>query len=172
MTFEHKHNLPLSEKGRQRRAHMLGELQHAMHRHHARRRRRRTITSACALALVIALGAATWLSIAQRNTPSPPEMTQQTPPTNQPEYRLAGAQVRIISTTPDIAEKYVSSSRPQRITIIESDDELLRTLAEFGRPTGLIRINGEVRLTNPQLARRINAGPPGQSPSKPRDPSL
>lgn len=170
MNRENHHYAPLSAQGRQRRTQMLGELQRAMHRHHAHKQRRRTIASTGALTLIITLSAMAWLSIAQRNTPSRLQMTQQSQTTKQTnDGETSGAQVRTVSTTPGIADKYISTPSSQHITIIESDEELLRTLAEFGRPSGLIRINGEVRLTNPQLVRRDKSDPSSQ---RQRDPSL
>ena len=111
-----------------RRDAMLGDLVVTMERLHRRRRiRRRLVTSAAVLALA---AGSTWLIASQRTTPvMPDEHRVLTPP---------GSTVPII--------RRVGLHRTGRIHSID-DDELITRLAEIDRPTGLVRSEGRVWLT-------------------------
>ncbi len=100
---------------------MLTELTAAMHRHHARRRVYRRATASLAIA-AIAVSAV----LIARPSPEP--------------RRPADLVVTVVRNGP----------RTGLIRTI-GDDELLDTLAEIARPTGLIRSEGRVWLTDPPV---------------------
>ena len=112
-----------------RRDAMLGDLVVTMERLHRRRRiRRRLVTTAAVLTLA---AGSTWLIASQRTTPVMPDQDRvlPTPP---------GSNVPII--------RRVGLHRTGRIHSID-DDELITRLAEIDRPTGLVRSEGRVWLT-------------------------
>ncbi len=105
---------------------MLTELTIAMHRHHARRRVARRLATVSAI-LVVASGAV-WV------TASRPAIRQQLEHGDAPDHR--SPTVHVIRSAP----------RTGLIRTID-DDELLLRLAEIDRPTGMIRTEGRVWLT-------------------------
>ena len=156
----------LSATGRERRAQMLTDLQAAMHHHHARKQRRRTFAATSALAFTITIGVVSWL-FAARGTLTPTATDQSAhhdtrPVSKSDTHAHESAPVRIVRTKAGTAQKYIASDRPAHVTIIDDEDELLQTLEAFGHETGLIRINGRLRLTNLSLDR--NADQPGADP--------
>jgi len=100
---------------------MLTELTAAMHRHHSRRRGYRRAASSIAI-VAIAIGAV----LIARPSPEP--------------LRQADPVVTVVRDTP----------RTGLIRTID-DDELLDRLTEIGRPTGMIRSEGRVWLTDPPV---------------------
>ncbi len=105
---------------------MLNELTTAMRRHHARRRSGRRLATTSAL-LAVAAGAV-WV------TASRPATRQHLDHGDPPGHRSPTVQV------------IRSAHRTGLIRTID-DDELLVRLAEIDRPTGLIRTEGRVWLT-------------------------
>ena len=101
---------------------MLTELTAAMHRHHARRRAYRR--AAASLAIVAIAACAVLIA-----RPVVPEPRAQADPV-----------VTVVRNTP----------RTGLIRTI-GDDELLERLTEIARPTGMIRSEGRVWLTNPPV---------------------
>ena len=112
-----------------RRDAMLGDLVATMERLHRRRRiRRRLVTSAAVLALA---AGSTWLIASQQTTPVTP------------------AEDRVVTTPAESNGpiiRRVGLHRTGRIHSVD-DDELIARLAEIDRPTGLIRSEGRVWLT-------------------------
>ncbi len=100
---------------------MLTELTAAMHRHHARRRAYRRATAPLAIAAI-----ATGAILIARPLPQP--------------RGQADPVVTVVRNEP----------RTGLIRTI-GDDELLDRLAEIARPTGLIRSEGRVWLTDPPV---------------------
>jgi hypothetical protein len=165
MTNDHE-NQPLSEAGAARRDAMLGELTGFMdRRHRAKQIRRRTVTTAGVAGLLLVT---VTLIVRTPGAPVAPEQidppgdiaqghvddTPVPPPIDpMPVTDDAPAPVAPVPQGPTIA--YVKSdpaqiesmiirtaeaSRVQRLT----DEEFLQAMAEIGRPTGLIRMEGRV----------------------------
>ena len=124
----------------------------AMRTHHQRRRFRRR--SLATLILVISAGTLAYLTFGRSSvTPAPPvvledgggssldALREPSPEIFEPRHSV----ITIVRTDPNILERYVSRSS----SMVEqlSDETLLAMLASLGRPTGLIRYDGRVRLT-------------------------
>ena len=124
----------LSPNGRARREAMLGELQHAMRRHHRKRRVRR--------AALAALGMIVIAGIAARLLFTPPSPRPQPGPQSRPIML-----VEFVRTQPDIVERY-RAKPPPLIEWIPNDASLVQALRDIGRPAGLIRIDGRLQLSN------------------------
>lgn len=125
----------------------------AMRDHHQRRRTRRRALAT--MILVISAGTLAILALGRNNvTPAPPvasddgggspraTLPQPSPEITEPRHSI----ITIVRTDPDILERYVPSATSKIETL--SDETLLASLASLGRPTGLIRYDGQVRLTN------------------------
>ncbi len=104
-----------------RRARMLDELLADMSRHQGRRRATRRLV----LALPILLAAGSIWAIAQQ----------------------AGSRQPVIPMEPPTAVQVVTGEYRTGLVRLIDDDELVERLAEIERPTGLIRIEGNARLT-------------------------
>ncbi len=126
---------PLSPEGLARRERMRAELQAALSR---RRRTRIAVrTGAVASALLLAI-------LVVR--PSQPSRTLPPPPV----YPAAPACAftTLVRTDPGILKRF-SVSPPVRLEdYLIGDETLLKELAEAGRPTGLIRVNGQTFLAD------------------------
>ena len=74
---------------------------------------------------------------------------------------MANGSVRLVRTDPTIVERW-SASPPGRI-IRADDGALLDALSAVGRPAGLIRTGGTVRLTAQVADVEVGATPPAPS---------
>jgi len=164
-------NMALSEEGRRRRDAMLSGLQGEVVRSARRRRRRRRLgAGAAALGLLVAGG----VIIA---TLSPPPATA--PPVADNGAR-SGAEarparpesariiVRRVETDAGIASRLRAAGVVSVPIHAVSDAELLETLAELGRPAGLVRTPERVWLTadvtdEPPAPADDDETPPGSS---------
>jgi hypothetical protein len=148
--------LPLSEAGEQRRTAIREELLAAMRRHHAARRARRHAIALGGLAAALALA-----SVLAMPRQAPPRSPMNPPTVHAPAQRVASPRhpeeadapvrtpavaIMYVQTDPSILERYAAGARPLLARAI-TDDELLDTLVEIGRPTGLVRMEGRVWLT-------------------------
>lgn len=124
----------------------------AMRDHHQRRRTRRHVLAT--VILVISSVALAFLAFDRNNVnPTPPvasdidsdfprtTLPQPSPEITEPRHSI----ITIVRTDPDILQRYVP--RPSSKVETISDETLLASLASLGRPTGLIRYDGRVRLT-------------------------
>lgn len=138
---------------------MLPALQRELARGRRHRRARSRATGACAIVLLLggAIVAAT-LTTSRSTTPSSATQVVDSPtnPGDVPMVRLETGR----STTPSLIEIVHDSPRQTVIamytnpsfdlaSISVTDQELLDMLKEIGRPTGLVRANGRVWLTDP-----------------------
>ena len=108
-----------------------------------RRRRKRVVAGGCAMALLLVASAAVIQMVSQpASSPAPPIVEA---PVEPAESLIDFAIVRTNEAVdPSV---YVRIDNDAINSMVISDDELLRELAQMGRPAGLIRMNGEVRLT-------------------------
>lgn len=138
--------IALSDAGRRRRDAMRGELQTAMRRVHQRRRAaRRTV----GVLTVLVIGALAWRSI---TPPRPPQVVKHAPGINtrevQPVEDPTQPSISFARVTTDDRIAGSVEAKPTGLIQRIDDQELLDSLADMGRPTGLIRIGGETRLTS------------------------
>jgi len=135
---------PLSPEGVARRTRMRAELQGALGRCRRRRTARR-VSGACAIFL-LALG------IFRASTPPPVVHASSPDPVTQ-------TSVVFVRTDPETLKRF-SVSLPCRMEDhLISDAALMRGMAEAGKPSGLIRVNGQVFLEEDI------GSPAGDSPS-------
>jgi len=145
---------PLSAAGQARRDAMLGDLLGSMRRVHARRRARRVGAAGLAVVACVGIGV-----VALR--PSSPAASNDPAPRTVESPRIAESpRPRVAPVAPsgpviEYAEVRTDDSsldrlRARRSGVIEriGDDALLATLADLGRPTGLIRTAGGVRVAD------------------------
>jgi len=149
MRYEHE-RMELSSEGRERRDAILRDVSARLPGiASARRRRRRSVAGGAAVALLLVVGGAVVLTMQQRpaNQPTltPPNVAApEAPPVNE----TPSIDFQIVRTNDEIDPTMIVRTDPEAINaMVVSDEELLRTLAEMGRPAGLIRMNGQVRLT-------------------------
>lgn len=141
MTPEHD-DILLSPEGERRREAILRDVSLRLPRIVARRRaRRRAVTGSLAIALVLTVGAATLLL----RTPSRPVGAP--PIVEAPALVAPLIDYAVVRTGPIDPSIYVKENPDAINAMVISDDELLRELAAMGRPAGLIRMNGRVRLS-------------------------
>jgi hypothetical protein len=142
----------LSPAGTARRSAIGTQLQRAMRT----RRRNRVLARTAVAALVPALAiAAAWWTLRPPTAPTiataPPApanpglIAPSGPALPAPAFTMAGATFTIIHDQPDIIARLAPQPDPASITRID-DDRLLATLAEAGRPSGLIRVGHRVLL--------------------------
>lgn len=125
----------------------------AMRDHHQRRRSRRRVLATAIL--VFSTGILAFLMFGRSSTiPTPPvardigsdsplpAIPQTSTEITEPRHSI----ITIVRTDPNILERYALPPTSKIETI--SDEILLNSLASLGRPTGLIRYDGRVRLTN------------------------
>lgn len=160
----------LSSAGTARRTAMKSELQARMGRIHRSRRRRRTVAATgFAIALTVSLGVAGWRAMLDDAGHGDPEARLAGGAASEPTGSVgansgafivsrAGSPsagiIRRVETDPSAAERWraVSSDAPAVVVEwIRDDAELLDALAAADHPTGFIRMNGEIRFTNPKL---------------------
>jgi len=111
-----------------------------------RRRRRRAARGAVAMILLFAAGGVL-MRVMRTPIPAPtvPPPLIVEAPAEAPPGLIDFAIVRTSETIdPSI---YIRTDTEAINAMVISDDELLRALASMGRPAGLIRMNGEIRLT-------------------------
>lgn len=116
----------------------------------ARRRRAKRRAAVGALAVLLLAGAAVvWM------IPTMPKSVPTPTPTSAPQVVLIEPAIEyeplidyavVESSTVD-PSVYVRTDTESINAMVITDDELLRELAAIGRPAGLIRMNGQVRLT-------------------------
>jgi hypothetical protein len=174
----------LSRDGTERREAMLGELLHEVDRvRSARHTRRRAALAVCAIAVVLVtvrIGVHSTLRpvhngeviVESDSGDSMQRLPIEEDFGNGPTLRVAvriersrrPERVAIVGTDPLIVERY-AFDEPVRLTEWLDDRALLETLAHIGRPSGLININGRVRLSRPvsdaelAMATSVESGP-------------
>jgi hypothetical protein len=174
----------LSRDGAERREAMLGELLHEVDRvRSARHTRRRAALAVCAIAVVLVtvrIGVHSTLRpvhngevIVESGSGDsmqrlPIEVDFGNSPTSRVAVRIERSRrperVAIVGTDPLIVERY-AFDEPARLIEWLEDRALLETLAQIGRPSGLININGRVRLSRPvsdaelAMATSVESGP-------------
>ena len=167
MTFERDNNR-LSKEGERRRDAMLRDLlAQAPGIIARRRRRRRAQAGGVAMALVLTGGIVITVMVNSTGNPAPVsapapvivEAPVEAPIEAPPVERKPLIDFAIVRTSGvvDPSIIYVRTDVDAINAMILSDDELLRELAAMGRPAGLIRMNGEVRLTRDVVDRTTPA---------------
>lgn len=148
----------LSPEGESRRDAILREVSAQLPVIAARRRRRkRAAVGGGALALVLAVSAAVVMVSNLRLAPpiAPPVVEA---PTESADPLIDFA---VVLTSDEIDPSlYVRTDLDAINSMVISDDELLRELAQMGRPAGLIKMNGEVRLSR-DVVDELGPVPPG-----------
>lgn len=129
---------------------MRADLIVAMRAHHQRRRIRRR--SLATVILMISAVTLAFLALGRNNVTPPVVRSSEgdSPRTTfpQPSSEITEPRhsiITIVRTDPNILKRYVL--RPSSKVKTISDETLLASLASLGRPTGLIRYDGRVRLT-------------------------
>ena len=146
MTHEHQQHR-LSPEGERRREAILHEVSGRLPAI-ARRRRAKRRAAAGTLAVLLLAGAAVVWMIPTAPTPTPA-------PTTAPQVVLIEPDIEydplidyaVVESSPVDPSVYVRTDTESINAMVITDDELLRELAAIGRPAGLIRMNGQVRLT-------------------------
>jgi hypothetical protein len=140
-------SMKLTPAGAARREAMLTELLGDLGRvHRARRVRRR---AAVAASLAIVLTGATWAGMRAWLMPASSNRSIVIAPRSTESAPLEGGEIRplieIVHTDPGVLDRYRlrTTLRVERV----DDAGLIRALEEIDRPAGLVRIDGEVRLT-------------------------
>jgi len=136
----------LSDAGAARRDAMLRELQRAVVR---RRRLRTALRSSAGLLTVTTILALVILY----DRPSSELAPKESPPSFPV---LTSVHLKIVHDEPGIVARHLVETRPIDPKIILDDDALLESLAAIGRPTGLIRVQGKLILTE-----KVADEPPG-----------
>ncbi|MCP4590693.1 MAG: hypothetical protein GY842_08110 [bacterium] len=137
---------PLSPAGLDRKETMLDELCAAVREtHRARRRRRRFVAAGGSFCLILALA---WLGWSVSVIPSDGGMIAKVPITDRHSHEVLTVprpSIIRVATDPTVLERY----RARSTAVVERIDDriLLNTLASIGRPAGLIRYGGRIRLT-------------------------
>lgn len=134
---------PLSGAGRARRDALLPVLEAAVVREGRRRRVRRYAMRSATAAVLLAVGVglvANWPSsqnqrLAGRGSAEGP--------------REAAGRVVTLHSRPGVLDRYVVATSFNPADYTMDDRTLVDTLAAIGRPAGLIRVSGRIRLTNP-----------------------
>lgn len=129
----------LSPAGIQRRQHILHLAQSAATKRRLKRRTGRGLSVACLLGVA---GLTAW-SLTQLQAPPvarPIPIAQIAPPSSMPE-----ASVQYLATDPSITDRLsIKPSPPQWKEI--GNEELLQDLADAGKPTGIVCMNGRTIL--------------------------
>lgn len=139
-----------------RRETLLHDLLDEMARHHRRRKIRRAIAipaAALAVAATVALSAERGAEAPVAPGPSIAGVGSSGAASDGSEALVAAEAsarkaiaVAWVRTDPAVVDRLSVAPRPSRVERL-TDEELLATLAGIGRPTGLIRIGNETRLT-------------------------
>lgn len=148
MTPEHEHDQRLSPQGLRRRDEIRESISKRLPAIAARRKaRRRAFRGSLAAALLLTAGAAV---VMVGRSPSAP-ITAPTPPIVEAplpvEPQRSAIDYAVVQSTPVDPSVYLETDTEAINAMVISDDELLRELASIGRPAGLVRMNGGVRLT-------------------------
>ena len=140
---------------RSRREAMLPLLKDAVVRERGRRQRRRIAArGAATLALLLAVG----IPILMHRSESEVRFVSNQAAPYAPD-RSPFRQVSILQSRPRAYERLARTRSVDPATYTVDDRGLVQTLAAIGRPTGLIRFAGGVRLTDPVTDRELR--PPG-----------
>ncbi len=156
---DHDRTPALSEAGEARRDAMLVELQRTMRR---RQERLSAVRRTCGTGLlVILLGIAIFLqSRPPAPSPAPTPQIVELPPGIAPEQPEPRSRIVRIDTDADVVSRYAITPtlRPDVMltsqdgylanVIYVDDSTLLDLLDEMGRPTGIVRMDGRITLTN------------------------
>ena len=110
----------------------------------ARRRRAKRRAVAGALAVLLLAGAAVVWMIPTVQSPTATQQIAEIKPAVESEPLIDYA---VVVSAPADPSVYVRTETESINAMVISDDELLRELAAIGRPAGLIRMNGQVRLS-------------------------
>ncbi len=134
----------LSDSGRARRDAMLPLLQAAVMREGRRRRVRRSVArGAATAALFILVGVALVNTWPTSHGPRGPrdDLAVETPDSR-------GGLITIVQIDPGALGRYTFIADIDPADYIVDDEEFVAALAAIGRPTGLIRSQGKIRLTH------------------------
>ena len=149
----------LSDAGQARRAAMRGELQSTMRRVHGRRR---TTRRGGMGVLVLMLGAAIVIGTRQPTVAPLPQPVGPIVQNNESDQSILDtpsprSTIEIVRgpaatdayrvTTRSTVSKYITSKQSPTLVQRVDDDSLITTLADMGRPTGVVRTAGQVLLT-------------------------
>lgn len=147
---------PLSTAGEQRRNEIRGAVSRELIRVAARRRRLRRGAAATGLALVI--GVSAWLAMKpwQHQQQSARQSMAQG---ENDEAPINLVQISVFESNPGLDQVARSDVRVDPSSVGMSDDELLQTLSELGRPTGLAFVEGRAVLTSPVTDEEQEASP-------------
>lgn len=143
----------LSPAGERRRNEMRRVLGRAAVLHRKRRRRRRAARWSAGFVLLIGAGA--WSVYALKPAGSSPKPAGQTaqiglaPVAQPPPAREPRADVVVVGNDAATIRAQRVRTRIDINAVSISDDELLTTLAQMGRRTGIARIDGRAILTEP-----------------------
>jgi hypothetical protein len=138
----------------QHKERILVELQHAMQQHHVRKRRRRRLTAMTMLLAVVT--SVLWFMLQPHSTPTPQYAAPEPTPSTMPDSQFAGqtsttrTTIVTVQTDPTIVQRFAASTTTTTMQRID-DEQLLATLSDLGRPTGLVRVGETVWLTSPDL---------------------
>lgn len=143
---------PLSAAGLARRDAMLAELRGEVVRAAMRRRRRRALTYVAGATLGVAAIAIT-IAIAVRApvaTPPGPSPLANGGPSAGANAEVSLPPIQLVRNDPSRTVNWIVRNADVDMSTVRIDDaELLRDLAEAGRPTGLVRSQGRVWCTEP-----------------------
>lgn len=137
---------PLSPAGEQRREEIRGVVGRELVRVAARRRRVRRTGAATGLAVLV--GVSTWLVVNPLQTQRQ-SMTQPVAQDDDNETVMTLVHVNVFETNPGMDQIARSSIRVDPSSVGMSNEELLQTLNDLGRPTGLAIIGGRTVVTSP-----------------------
>lgn len=137
----------LSPEGERRREEILREVSGRLPAIAARRRAKRRAAAGTLAVLLLVCAAVVWM------IPTSPGPTPT--PTSAPQVVLIEPTIEydplidyaVVESSPVDPSVYVRTDTESINAMVITDDELLRELAAIGRPAGLIRMNGQVRLT-------------------------
>jgi len=134
----------LSPEGERRREAILHEVSGRLPGIARRRRaRRRAVAGALAVLLLLAGAAVVWMIPTVQSPTAAPQIAEIKPAVeSEPLIDYA-----VVVSAPADPSVYVRTETESINAMVISDDELLRELAAIGRPAGLIRMNGQVRLS-------------------------
>ncbi len=137
----------LSPEGEQRREAILREVSGRLPAIAARRRAKRRAAAGTLAVLLLAGAAVVWMiPTSPGPTPTPTSAPQvvEVEPTIEHDPLIDYA---VVESSPVDPSVYVRTDTESINAMVITDDELLRELAAIGRPAGLVRMNGQVRLS-------------------------
>lgn len=145
----------LSERGEERKHEMLLTLQDEMHRVHTRRARRGRAVAGTVLVAIV--GVALWLSPTPAPTPVP-KIAESARPGSPP---VSPTPVVFVRTDVSAVARCLVATHESEVPTI-SDAELLSALHAAGHDCGIVRVEGDTRLSC-DVAITIHERAPGSS---------